>query len=351
MSIEADIDELISNAIQDQTFPGAVIGFIRNDTITILPFGRLTYDEKAEKVTTQTVYDIASLTKVIPTNSIILSLIEKDLLSLDDQVATFIPELMAAHKNDVRIKHLLTYTAVFDMQHRLSYYASKGKDAILAAIYNAPLKHPLGEHYGYSNIPPILLGMIAETILKRPLDNIADTMFFHPLQMHHTTFHPEKLQSATIAPTEINTRGKVIGKVHDEAAWAFYQAGAMNGAAGVFSTASDLLRFCHMLLHDGQYNNHQYFEPSTVAKMWTEVVRDGNSGVSLGWYTTHPSYIPANLSPHIFGKDGFTGSLILLDPDKKNGLVMLSNRTYPKRPETPIMINEVRRRLVEIILN
>ncbi|MGH7142218.1 MAG: serine hydrolase domain-containing protein [Candidatus Saccharimonadales bacterium] len=347
---KSEIREIIEAAILEQVFPGAVVGFVKDNNLSILPFGHLTYEANAEQVTKATVYDLASLTKVIPTNSIILSLIEKGLLSTDDQVIEFIPEINTNNRDKILIKHLLTFTTVFDLPKPLSFYAHGGKAAILSTIYNAPLKYPSGKRYQYSNIPALLLGMVAERIVKKPLDIIADEMFFKPLQMNSTTFYPKRLAPASIAPTEINERGEVLGEVHDETAWALHKEGLVSGHAGLFSSARDLLIFGQMLLSNGQLNNRRYLEPSTVKKMRLEVINNGGYGMSLGWEMNQSDYMGSDVSPKIFGKDGFTGTMFLADPFKKRCLVVLSNRTYPKRPKTSETINKVRRKLAGIVL-
>lgn len=350
MVMREEIQKLIENAIDDKVFPGAVVGYADQNDMQILPFGSLTYNAGSEKVSTETIYDLASVTKVIPTSSIILSLLEKGLIFPDDQVITFIPEIKNPARDKLLVKHLLTFTDALDLPHGITPYAPDGAQAILNAIYSAPLKHPPGQHYEYSSAPSLLLGIIAERILKKSLDHIADDMFFRPLGMCSTTFHPYRLNKDLVAPSEINERGEVRGQVHDEAAWALYQTGMVSGHAGVFSSAKDLLIFEQMLLADGEYQGRRYFEPSTVKSMYTELVNDGEFGMSLGWEMNQSDYMGSRISAKTFGKDGFTGTMILIEPDKKKCLVMLSNRTYPRRPETRDAIHRVRRELSDIVL-
>lgn len=346
VDIDAKIQSIAQAAIEAHTFPGAVVGYVKDGIEHILPFGRLTYDADSPSVTADTIYDVASVTKSIPTSCIILSLVENGMLSFDDPIGKFIPELSPDIGKQVLIRHLLTFTAVFDLPGYLSTYASGGRDAVLRVIFDAPLKYPPGEHYLYSDIPPILLGMAAEQIAGKPLDRIADDLFFEPLGMSHTTFHPKMLTGSTVAPTEITEQGVIAGKAHDEKARAFHEAGYITGHAGLFSVAGDLLRFCQMLLADGTYQGRHYFNPSTIALMRTEVVNEGGYGTSMGWRTEHPGFLTRNLPTHVFGKEGFTGSLVLLDPDDKSCIVLLSNRTYPKRPESPAAIQQFRRQLL-----
>lgn len=343
------INSVVKRAIKDRIFPGAVVGYATQKDRQVLPFGHLTYDEGVGKVTKDTIYDLASVTKVIPTNSIILSLIEKGQLSAEDQVIKFIPEVDNSYRDILLVKHLLTFTMLLNLPMGLKAHAAGGAQKILTTIYKTPLSFPPGQRYYYSNTPAILLGIIAERILQQPLDKIADAMFFKPLNMSNTTFHPEKLKQSLIAPTEINDRGEVRGKVHDETAWAMYKDGVISGHAGAFSIADDLLTFGQVLLNGGEYNGRRYFKPSTIAQISTEVIRDGKYGMSLGWEMSQPDYMSSSISPKVFGKDGFTGTMFLVDPDKRMCLVVLSNRTFPKRPENPSQINKIRRQLQEIV--
>lgn len=345
VEIDDQIRNCILNAIEQHTFPGAVVGYINGDDQHILPFGRITYDAIAPAVTADTVYDLASVTKSIPTASVILKLAEVGKLSLDDQVEKFVPEVARNSHGQVLIRHLLTYTAVFDHKEHLSDIAIKGRDAILHTIYNSPLKFPPGNHYYYADAPYILLGAVAEKAGGESLDKLADELLFAPLSMRHTTFHPEKLTGAIVAPTEKTVHGIIQGEPNDEKARAFLREGTVTGHAGLFSTAPDLLRFCRMLLHGGSFEGHQYFSPTTIRRMQEEVVLEGANGVSLAWRTKHPWLVSSILPPHTFGKEGFTGPFVLVDPEGKRCLVLLANRTYPKRPDTTTAIQKVRRSL------
>jgi CubicO group peptidase (beta-lactamase class C family) len=248
----------------------------------------------------------------------------------------------------IHVGHLLSFTAVFALPPHLSRYAEEGREALLQRIFTAPLKYPPGTHYSYNDAPYLLLGMVAERILGRPLDDTADSMFYHPLGMRATTFHPATLATMQIAPTEINQRGEVAGTVHDEKAWALYKEGQIPGSAGIFSTAGDLLRFCRMLLNEGTLNDRRYFKPSAIALMQTEVAGKEGYSFSYGWMI-QASFMGSRLSPGAFGKDGFTGTALLVDITKQRCLVVLTNRTYPKRPDTPVAMHEVRRDIANLL--
>jgi serine-type D-Ala-D-Ala carboxypeptidase len=347
-TLDDKVSNIMASAIREHTFPGGVVGYIREGVTQVLPFGHLTYEADAPAVASDTVYDLASVTKSIPTASIILALIEQGVLSLDDQVIKYIPEFAVDGRETVLIRHLLCFTAVFDLPKPLSSYAKEGRKAILERVFATPLRYPPGERYLYADIPYLLLGMVAERALSKPLDVIADGMFFSPLGMHATTFHPETL-TQQVAPTEITQGGEVRRRAQDEKAWALYKEGQIAGHAGLFSTASDLLRFCQMLLNKGESAGRRYFKPETIALMQTKVAGDDTLGPSYGWMT-RTAFIGPELTPGTFGKGGFTGTAVTVDIEKQRSLVILTNRTYPKRPDTPTPMHQLRRQLADLLL-
>ena len=348
------LDSAIQNCIQDaiarNVFPGGVIGYSRNNELRTLAFGRLTYDESAPPVTAETVYDLASITKSIPTASLILMLVDQGKLGLDDQVVRYIPELTSQGSEAIRVRHLLSFTTVFDLRRPLSSYAEEGTSAILKRVFTSPLRFPVGTNVLYSDIPYILLGLIAERVSNTPLDVLADTTFFQPLNMAHTTFHPDKLTDSVIAPTEVVEGKDIVGITHDEKARVFYNEGLITGHAGLFSTVGDLLTYCQMTLNRGVWDGTRYFTQASLQLMQTEVTHDDDLGFSLGW-TTHAAYMGPELPAGTFGKSGFTGTLIVISPQVQKSLVLLTNRTYPRRPESPDAINSVRQHLVRLIFS
>jgi CubicO group peptidase (beta-lactamase class C family) len=343
------IQDCMQDAIAQKVFPGGVVGYIRNSEIKTLAFGKLTYDDSASFVTTETIYDLASVTKSISTASLILMLADQGKLGLDDRVVRYIPELTSDGGEEIRIRHLLSFTAVFDLQRPLSSYADEGSSAILRRVLTSPLRFPTGTHVLYSDIPYILLGIVAERVSGTPLDVLANTELFRPLNMTHTTFHPADLEDSVIAPTEIVEGKSIKGIVHDEKARAFYNEGLIAGHAGLFSTAGDLLTYCQMILNGGVWHSKRYFTETDLRLMQTEVVHDMDLGYSLGW-TTRAAYTES-VSVGTLGKTGFTGTLVVVSPQAHSSLVLLTNRTYPHRPESPKAINNVRQKLVHLIFS
>ncbi|MDB5178170.1 MAG: hypothetical protein JWN01_113 [Patescibacteria group bacterium] len=242
MSVTAQVEQICERAIRERVFPGCTVGWIRRGKTEVRAFGRLTYEAGAPAVTAETTYDVASITKSIPTSSIILKLLEDGRVALDDQAIAYVPELQNEFRERILIRHLLTYTVIFDLPGGLAKVARETPDQLLERLFTCPLLAPPGERYHYTNSPAILLGLIVERICGRPLDEVAQELFFKPLGMKNTTFHPG-LPAEAVAPTEVDWRGEVRGSVHDEAGWALRESGKPPGHAGLFSTTGDVLKF------------------------------------------------------------------------------------------------------------
>lgn len=188
--MEETVTKIIAKAISNHVFPGCVVGIIRSDgTNMILPFGNYTYDD-SPPVRRDSIFDVASITKSIPTSSLALKLIEEDRLHLEDKVIRYIPELNNSDKDEITIFHLLTQT--LDYNFRLSQQKDKSPDEILTMIFSTEFKAKPGTTFYYSNATSILLGLVISRIYDQPLDVIADEIFFKPLQMKNTTFYLDK---------------------------------------------------------------------------------------------------------------------------------------------------------------
>lgn len=206
--------------------------------------------------------------------------------------------------------------------------------------------------FKYSNIPAALLGLVVEKITGDTLDKLADEYFFKRLEMHRTTFYPERFDKAEIVPTEIDDwRGLVHGVVHDESAYICKRDGKVMGHAGLFSTAPDILNFLEMLLNSGVYKNKTYFSESIISEMSTNQIPELNEYTGLGWELNQPRYMGKHCGPHTFGKTGFTGTLCVCDTEKEIAYVILSNRTFPKRSPDSSAINAFRADVGEVVLS
>jgi CubicO group peptidase (beta-lactamase class C family) len=339
------ISDLSREAIAAKTFPGCQIGVLRGDEISVSAYGRLTYDSDSEAVTDETLYDTASVTKSIPTNCIILALIEQGRLGLNDQAVDYLPELRNQYRDQILIRHLLTYTVILDLPAGLAAVAEE-PSRLLHTVFSTPLKAPPGAQFHYTNAPAVMLGIIAEKVTGQPLDKLADEMFFAPLGMKRTSFKPRR-DINVIAPSE----GETIGVPHDESARALRRMGMVAGHAGLFSTAGDLLKFVRMLLHDGSWDGRTYFGPATVRDMHTNQLEQLGRQVGLGWEMSR-ALVPEGVgSAQLFGKTGFTGCAVVADPKQKIAFVILSNRNYPRRPANRDDFVGFRHQLAHLLLS
>lgn len=358
MDFSKPISEAANRAIKDKTFPGCIVGIVNNKgEREILSFGHFTYDEQSPEVQTDTMYDTASITKSIPTGSLAFQLVDKGTLKLTDKLIDYVPEFNNSDRENVLIKHLLTYTLDgYGFASIVGKVGGKSMQDITASdLQNLILTHDFekrpGTVFKYTNIPAALLGLVVEKVYSDTLDNLADEHFFKPLSMTRSTFYPEKFSLDEIVPTEQDDwRGLVKGIVHDESAYICKQEGKIVGHAGLFSTAPDILNFLEMLLHKGTFQNQKYFSEDMVEQMGTNQIAELGDFTGLGWELKQPRYMGDYCTPHTFGKTGFTGTLVVCDVEKGIAYVILSNRIHPKRPTDSVAINAFRKVIGEIIL-
>jgi CubicO group peptidase (beta-lactamase class C family) len=337
--ILAEIDALIERGIHEKAFPGAAlwVGW-RGETVKCTAYGK-TADKAYEQhepvpVTTQTLYDLASLTKVVATTTAILQLIEQGHLQLDDPICTYLPPFGCdAQKATITVRHVLTHTSGLPGPCRL-YRHCHSPEQILAGIFQQKLVFPPGTRYLYNDLGFILLGEVIREITSLNLDEYSRTYIFDPLGMHDTLFIPPAALKNRIAPTEcVSWRGGLVhGVVHDENAW---KMGGVAGQAGLFSTVEDLARFCTMLLQCGSYGSQSgsrfLLQPETVAQMTSIHHPDPDEAQGLGWVIAAPYFMGRLASNSTFGHTGFTGTSLLIDPARQLAVVFLSNCVCPQR--------------------
>ncbi len=319
-----EIKARVERAITEKVFPGCVIGIVHKEgKRSVLPCGHFTYDADSPVVGEDTVYDLASITKSIPTASLALKFAHEGKLELKNLVVKYVPEL----QNDfgATIEDFLCYR-VHGVQ--LSKFRYKTFEEIRTHVFEHGFSGPPGNPV-YTNLPAFLLGIIVERVGRASLAHLAHTIFFEPLHMNQTTFFPSK---SDCAPTEIDDRGVVHGLPHDESAYVFAKERRAVGHAGLFSTALDILNFLEALLQ-GKY----------------PYVTDG-AQKGLGWQLQDQMSMGKFASKRTFGKTGFTGTSVVVDIERGIGLVVLSNRTYPTRPADNRAINEFRGDIADILL-
>ncbi len=345
--ILTEMDEIMEQAIQEGVFPGAAlwIGW-RGETIKCSSFGR-TADKRYDTysptpVTTKTLYDLASLTKVTATTWAIMHLVERGLLRLTDSISTYIPQFgFDQQKASVTIWHLLTHTSGLPGPLPL-YKQYRGKDNIIEAICRQNLLFPPGTQHLYCDIGFILLGEIIHILSSLELDKYTQRYLSEPLGMENTMFNPPETIWDQIAPTEyVEWRGGLLhGRVHDENAWTM---GGVAGHAGLFSTIGDLAKFCMMLLGFGKYAGKRVLRIRSIIEMTSPQGTYSNEPFGFGWMINRPYFMGQLSNDKTLGHTGFTGTSIVISPQQGLATVLLSNRVCPTRNGPDI--NPYRRRI------
>jgi uncharacterized protein YbbC (DUF1343 family)/CubicO group peptidase (beta-lactamase class C family) len=342
----AQMDAVITDAIADKKLPGAVVLVGRKGSVVWRKaYGARTLEPAREEMTPDTIFDLASLTKVVATTTSIMILVERGKLRLSDPVSLHIPELKGEGRDRITIEQLLThvsgYAPDFDLRERWTGY-----DEAIKRLIKEPLRNPPGTRFTYSDIGFITLGEVVARVSGMPLDQFAQKNIFAPLRMHNTGFRPGPSLKARIAPTE-KRRGQLSylgdtainagaegevwlrGEVHDPTS---YRMNGVAGHAGLFSTANDLAIYCQMILNGGTYGGIRILAPLTVAEMTRpRVVASNGATRGLGWdINTTFSTNRGDLFPlGSFGHTGFTGTSMWIDPASQMFVVFLSNRVHP----------------------
>ncbi len=342
------IEPLVQQAISDKKLPGAVVLIGRGDRLLYeKAIGHRALVPTTEPMTLDTIFDLASLPKVVATTTSVMILLEEGKIRLTDRVSTFIPGFERYGKQDITVRHLMTHVSGLRPDVDLGDMWSGSEKAIELAIEEVPTSAP-GERFVYSDINYFLLGDIVRRVSGQTLDAFAHDRIFAPLGMKDTMFLPPAALRSRIAPTESCTplgwpcegpgMSMLRGVVHDPTA---RRMGGVAGHAGLFSTAADLTIFCRMLLNGGAYHGTRILSPLAVAKMTTAATDPRDRSVrGLGWDidSAYSSNRGELLPIGSFGHTGFTGTSLWIDPTTGMFVVFLSNRVHPdgKGDVTPL---------------
>lgn len=342
-----NLQSYLQQAIKGKVFPGCVLGIVnKQNQREIITVGHHTYDKNSPHTTSESIFDIASLTKVIPTSLVTLQLWEQGVVDLENKIIDYLPELQSTSGQKATIRHLLTYTYILKLSYPLAALVNEDPEHILKLLFTTETVAPPGRQFCYTNTPSILLGLILEKVVNKRLPDIATERLFEPLKMHSTSFQIDRDQIEHVVPTEIDPRGIVQGFVHDESSWAL-QKSFFPGCAGVFSNVNDILNVVAMFLKPDP--NHRFLKESTLSIMETNQLESIGSCHGLGIELNQPFFMGTKCSTKAIGKTGFTGTSFVLDRQKGIGFVLLSNRTYPTRPKDGIAINSVRQTIADMI--
>ncbi|MFY9610169.1 MAG: exo-beta-N-acetylmuramidase NamZ domain-containing protein [Blastocatellia bacterium] len=349
----ANIDHAVLESIARKETPGAVVLVACKGRIVYRKaFGDRALQPKREPMTVDTIFDLASLTKVVATASSIMILVEQGKVSLADPVALYIPEFGKFGKDRITVEQLMTHRAGLPPDNEIADYVGKTLDP-LEQIYELRPSYEPGTRFVYSDVGFIVAAEIVRRLAVKRFDEFARENIFAPLGMTDTFFsnvpehyrnrfqHPdttwkdiEKLRKAIrhfdsrVAPTETREGRWMRGEVHDPRA---FEMGGVAGHAGLFSTADDLAIFCQMILNKGEYNGRRILAPYTVARMISAHSLPTSQMRGIGWdVNTAFSSNRGDLFPvGTFGHTGFTGTSIWIDPVSETFVVLLTNRVHP----------------------
>jgi CubicO group peptidase (beta-lactamase class C family) len=329
-SLGVQLDSVAAAALADSVAPGMVVAVGRwGRVVHMKGYGRLDWAADSPPADSASLYDLASLTKVVATTTIAMMLEEQGRLDLDRTVASYlVPQFAAPDKAGVTVRMLLTHSGGLEAGAPLHAQGVRGREQYLAQIEQRPLRGAPGAHMVYSDWDMVLLQLVIERITGLPLDRLFAERVAIPLGLREATFLPDSALRARTAPTAIDTsRGGLLrGVVHDGNAWAI---GGVSGHAGLFASARDLARFAQMLLNGGEFGGARLLKPSTVAR-WT-AVQDDLSSRALGWDTpSGESSAGRYASPRGFGHTGFTGTSLWADPERGLFIVLLTNRVHSR---------------------
>jgi CubicO group peptidase (beta-lactamase class C family) len=332
--LTARLDSIAGAAMAERTAPAVVMAVGRHGRLVHLrAYGRTHLGEDGFPVEERTLFDLASLTKVIAATTTAMILEEDGRLDLERPAAFYLPELTDTTKAAITVRMLLTHTAGFPSglplarQPRCTPQAcrpNRGRDDWMHGINERPLQNPPGTATVYSDVSMITLQLVLERIAGQPLDIFLAQRLFGPLGMRDTHFSPVPVHSSRVAATSVDAArgGLIVGEVHDPSAWSL---GGVSGNAGLFSSAPDLAVFAQMLLNGGVYDGVRVLRQETIAR-WTAPQGPGSSR-ALGWDTpSGRSSAGRFFSPRAFGHTGFTGTSLWIDPERSLFVVLLTNR-------------------------
>ncbi len=382
----ASVDYLANDAIAKKAFPGCQVLIAHSGKIVFeKSYGKLRYD-KPEQVTSETLYDLASVTKVVSTLQAVMLLYDSKKIALDQKVSSYLPELKGTDKQDITIRELLVHqaglksfypklwesTMLSPTELSGKYYRNQpdstyslrvaptlfARNTVRDSVWKWVIESPIARRsspsrpypYVYSDLGFFMLQKTVERITGTSLDNFVTKNLYEPLGLAHLLYNPlDRYPAGDIAPTEDDSRfrGELLqGTVHDQMA---ALCGGVAGHAGLFGNAYDLAVLLQMNLWKGRYAGKQLIRPETI-ELFTKM--QGNSTRALGWNkpktSGNSSFLSELASPRSYGHTGFTGNLVWVDPDKDLVFIFLSNRVYPSADNNRINSFKTRRKIQDV---
>jgi CubicO group peptidase (beta-lactamase class C family) len=324
-----DIDRTLLQGLAAGGYPGivAIVGR-REGIVWRRGFGRMTWEMLSPPVTPmETIYDVASLTKVAATTMAAMILWDEGRLRLDAPVSRYLPAFQGEGRERVIVEHLLTHRSGLPAAPALGGAATP--DQARRALLTTQVRREPGMRGTYSDAGPAILALVIEAIAREPLDRFVQRRIFRPLGMRHTAFRPSEALADHIAPTSLTLPP---GVVHDGNA---RRLGGVAGHAGLFSTADDLARLALALLNGGAAGRVRLVSDSAVDRF----TRRSAGWRALGWDTcAGGASCGQRMGERAFGHTGFTGTSMWIDPDRELFVIVLSNQVMPREPNSPIAI-------------
>ncbi len=342
----AAIDSIVRDGIRQGAYPGAVVMIGTADTVLLgKGYGRLTWsDTAAPPSPDSTLYDLASLTKVIATTPAVMLLYERGLIRLDRPVSEYLSAFVGDGKAAVTVRHLLNHTSglrAFLPLHTLTDNAAAAR----AAVMSEPLRWRPGSRVEYSDLNAMLLGWLVEAVSETPLDVFVKRELYAPLGLSQTRYNLPREHRTRAAPINVWRGHTIRGVIHDQNA---ARLDGVSGHAGLYSTGRDLARIAQWYLGHGSVENAARLLTAATVETFT---RPGPGNRALGWEindTTTSENTGTLLSPEAYGHGGFTGTSIWIDPSRNLFVVLLTNRVYAPRTRRSITrLKEVRGRLAD----
>ncbi len=322
-----DVDEAAREAVASGEIPGVVVLVGQGDqTVLHQAWGWRSLVPEPDEMTTDTIFDVASLTKPLGTAIAVMALVERGEIKLEAPLGRYLREFRSSAFDGVTIERILGHTAGFPALPPSDALVG-GFPAAARALAHRPLDYPPGTGFQYSDTGFIVLGEVIRRVSGEPLDRFLERILFKPLGLRDTMFRPPESVRARVAPTEFNPGGLLRGRVHDPRA---RQLGGVAGHAGMFSTAADLARICRMLLNGGELDGKRVLRPASVQRMWARLPEsDGRR--ALGWDVNSSfaqpmtGFFPADSVGHT----GFTGTTVWIDSSSRTHMIVLTNRVHP----------------------
>ncbi len=320
------LDQIVSDAIHNNEIPGAVLLVWHNGHVIYRKaFGYRALEPRREAMTVDTIFDLASLTKIIATTTAIMQLAEEGKIRSNDPVAKYLPEFAANGKDDITIRELLTHYSGLapDLDLAQSW---EGRDSAYEMAYALAPIYPPGSKFLYSDVNFIVLGALIEKISGESLQDYCDKHIFRPLRMTHTRFLPPASWRPRIAPTQYDEQNKMMrGIVHDPTA---RRMGGVAGQAGLFSTADDLSKFAVAILQGSSVLSRPSIEKMTTPQQppTSNVLRGFGWDIDSPFSSNRGSLLPVGS----FGHTGFTGTSLWIDPTTRTFIILLTNAVHPR---------------------